>query len=218
MTRNNTNAAAPRNVIIADDHPLVRSALREVIGRFPDLEVAAEADNGIDALGLARSIRPRLLTLDSGMPMASGMEVFTEVRRWSPETAIAVVTGFTAVGHMSEWAAAGPEGLFLKTDDPDELEKGFAIILSGGRFTSQAVTAILGEGDGASTLTARERQVLHLVADGLSNREMAEKLGLSPKTIDRHRTNLMEKIGVHSVAQLLAYALKEGLLDRHHHS
>lgn len=218
MSQETRHADAPRTAIIADDHPLVRSALRSVIDTIPDLDVVGEADNGVDALGLARSVGPHLLVLDSGMPLASGMEVFTEVRRWRPETVVAVVTGFTSSGHLSEWVAAGVDGLFLKTDAPEELERGFTTILSGGVFRSEAVKLRLDDVDQKGELTARERQILHLVADGYSNKEMAEKLGLSPKTIDRHRTNLMEKLEVHSVAQLLAYALKEGLLDRHHQS
>lgn len=206
---------AARGVIIADDHPLVRSALRSVVAGLPNLTVDAEAENGLEAISLAKAHQPRLMTLDSGMPLASGMEVFSEVRRWSPKTAIAVVTGFTARGHLSDWRAATPEGLFLKTDSPDAMRAGLIDVLSGRRHQSAAVRAILSETDAPIDLTQRERQVLHLVADGASNREMAERLGISAKTVDRHRTNLMEKLGVRSVAQLLAYALKEGLLDRH---
>jgi len=159
-------------------------------------------------------MRPNLLTLDAGMPLARGMQVYGEVRRWSPETRIAVVTGFTAAGHLSDWIAADVDGLFLKTCPPEEMAHGFSVVLNGGGYVSKATLSILEGADETENLTGRERQILHLIAEGLTNKEIGERLSVSSKTIDNHRTRLMAKLGVHSVAQLLAYALKEGLLDQ----
>ena len=201
-------------VVIADDHPLVRNALRAIYESLPGVEIAGEAENGIEALALARSVRPAILSLDAGMPLSRGMEVFGEVRRWTPETRVIVVTGFTAVGTLAEWVSAGVEGLFLKTCPPDEMRKGFELVLNGGGYVSKAVLDILRTAPEDKNLTQRERQVLHLVAEGCSNAEIADRLSISIKTVDNHRTRLMAKLEVRSVAQLLAYALREGLLDQ----
>ena len=201
-------------VVIADDHPLVRNALRDILSEIHGVEIAAEAENGVEAIALVKTQMPTLLTLDSGMPLASGMEVYGEVRRWSPDSRIAVVTGFTAVGQLADWVAAGVDGLFLKTCPPEEIRDGFALLLNGGTYYSKAVMATLEGAPDRPKLSVRERQVLHMIAEGRTNAEIAEQLSISPKTVDNHRTRLMAKLDVHSVAQLIAYALKEGLLDQ----
>lgn len=203
-----------RTVVIADDHALVRNALNDILLKIDGVSVVGEAENGVEAIAAAKSLKPDMLTLDSGMPLAQGMEVYGEVRRWAPDTSIAVVTGFTGVGHLADWVAAGVEGLFLKTCSPDQLAEGFSQILNGGTFFSDAVMNLLEGAPEIATLTLRERQILHLVAEGRSNKEIANQLSISPKTVDNHRSRMMGKIGVRSTAQLLAYALKEGLLDQ----
>ena len=203
-----------RTVVIADDHALVRNGLRDILLRLPQTEIVGEAENGLEAISLVKVLTPNLLTLDAGMPLARGMQVYGEVRRWSPDTRIIVVTGFTAAGHLADWVAADVEGLFLKTCPPEEMEHGFSVVLNGGGYISKAALAILEDVAQAENLTARERQILHLIAEGLTNKEIGERLSVSSKTVDNHRTRLMAKLGVHSVAQLLAFALKEGLLDQ----
>ncbi len=200
-------------IVIADDHGLVRGALKDLISDIDGAEIIAETDNGLEAITLARLHRPDLLTLDSAMPLAKGIEVYGEVRRWSPETKIAVITGFAAIGHLADWIDAGVDGLFLKTCGTGELRKGIELILKGGVFVSAAVMQNLESHEVEVSLTARERQILHLIAGGYSNNEIADRLSISPKTVDNHRTRLMAKLNVHSIAQLLSYALKEGLLD-----
>jgi DNA-binding NarL/FixJ family response regulator len=207
------NSSDRHRVVIADDHPLVRNALRAIYQDVPGVEIAGEAENGIEALALAKAVRPTVLSLDAGMPLARGMEVHGEVRRWSPQTRIIVVTGFTGVGTLADWVAAGVDGLFLKTCPPEEMRRGFELVLNGGAHVSKAVLDILKSAPEESGLTQRERQILHLIAEGRSNAEIGERLAISAKTVDNHRTRLMAKLGVRSVAQLLALALKEGLLD-----
>lgn len=203
----------PARVVVADDHALVRTGLKDILRSVEHVDIVGEAENGLEAITLARTLRPDLLLLDSGMPLARGMEAYGEVRRWSPETRIAVVTGFNAVGALADWVAAGVDGLFLKTSPPEEMIKGFGLILKGEGYVAKDVLSILERADATPELSPRERQILHLIAEGCSNAAIAERLSISPKTVDNHRTRLMSKLGAHSVAQLLSHALKEGLLD-----
>lgn len=202
-----------RTAVIADDHAVVRSGLRDMLESLPMLEVVGEASNGIEAIAAGKAHRPTLMTLDAGMPMSSGMEVFGEVRRWSPKTRIVVVTGFTSAGLLADWVAAGVEGLLLKTSEPDTMRRGFSVVLEGGGFIDPGARDAIEHDDARDTLTLRERQVLHLIAAGHGNAEIGERLSISPKTVENHRTRMMAKLDVHSVAQLVAYALREGLLD-----
>lgn len=192
---------------------IVRSALRQVLSEIPGCEIVGEAEDGVQAAALCKREAPTLLTLDSAMPVASGMEILGEVRRSSPGTKVCLVTGIRARGHLAEWVAAGVDGIVFKSCPTDEIRACFASLLDGEPSMSPAVTAMLDDLDPVKKLTSRERQVLHSLARGHSNIEIATRLSISPKTVDNHRTRLMAKLGVHSLAQLLAYALREGLMD-----
>ncbi len=199
--------------IVADDHALLRNGIKNIIASVGDIEVVAEAGDGLEAISLVRQHRPTLLTLDIAMPHAQGIEIYTEVRRWSPDTLVAVFTGLTSVRLLSELVSAGVDGLFMKRGDPQRLADGLPLILSGAKVIAPEIVEFLEANTPAGELTDRERQILSLVASGNSNKEIAERLGVSPKTVDNHRTNLMRKLDVHSVAELLNYALREGYLD-----
>jgi len=202
-----------KTVVIADDHAIVRNGLLDLICKIPDVTVIGQANNGVEAISLGKSLRPDLMTLDAGMPLSNGMEVYGEVRLWSPGTKIVVVTGFTAIGGLADWVAAGVDGLFLKTSEPEELRAGLMLILSGAKYIQKDITESLRDKPARNQLTQRERQILHLVVNGYSNAEIGDRLSISPKTVDNHRSRLMAKLGVHSIAQLVAHALKEGLLE-----
>lgn len=204
-----------RSAIIADDHEIVRAALRGILNEIHDLDVVAEADNGIETIALVKAHRPSLLLLDAAMPLARGVEVFADAKRWSPETRVAVVTGFTSTAMLADWMAAGIDGLFLKSCPPEEMKRGFETILAGGQFVAQAVSEKLAEAATGADITAREREVLSLIASGEQNARIAERLSISPKTVEKHRASLMAKLGVNSVAGLLVHALREGLLDEY---
>ena len=199
--------------IVADDHALLRNGIKNIIASVGDIEVVAEAGDGLEAISLVRQHRPTLLTLDIAMPHAQGIEIYTEVRRWSPDTLVAVFTGLTSVRLLSELVSAGVDGLFMKRGDPQRLADGLPLILRGAKVIAPEIVEFLEANTPAGDLTDRERQILSLVASGNSNKEIAERLGVSPKTVDNHRTNLMRKLDVHSVAELLNYALREGYLD-----
>lgn len=202
-----------RTVVIADDHAVVRSGLRAVLEGLDGIKIVGEAANGIEAITLGKRLQPALMTLDASMPLSRGMEVYGEIRRWSPVTRIAVVTGFTAVGSLADWVSAGVDGLFLKSCPPQEMRRGFEAILGGASYIEAEIESMLKNVSGEDGLSRRERQVLHLVADGHTSADIAERLSISPKTVDNHRTRIMAKLNVHSVAQLIAHALREGLLD-----
>ena len=204
--------------ILADDHEIVRSGLRSALeapgadGR-DGFEIVAEVANGVEAIAALRKHRPDVLFLDVAMPMAGGAEVLIEARRWSADTKVVVFTGISSIGKLSELIQIGVDGLFPKAGSNVEMLSKLPLILSGQRHIADCFHAELERAPKASPLTDRERQVLNLVISGASNPEIAERLGLSPKTVDRHRTSMMRKLDVHSAAQLIAYALREKLID-----
>lgn len=200
-------------VVIADDHALVRNAVRPLLEAIAGVEVIGEADNGIAAIALARSLKPDLLVLDVSMPHAGGMVVIEEVRRWSPATRVAVLTGIGATGTLSQLLDSGAAGVLLKTCEPDELEEGFRTLVGGGSYVARSLRSAVPAGGVVGQLTARERQILSLAAKGRTNADIAGLLNISQKTVDNHRTNLMRKLDVHSIAELVALAAREGLLD-----
>ncbi|MEL7446695.1 MAG: response regulator transcription factor [Pseudomonadota bacterium] len=204
-----------KTAIIADDHAIVRQSLASILDAIGTVQVVAEAENGLETIALVKEHKPDLLLLDAAMPLARGVQVYGEARRWSPDTKVAVVTGFTATGMLADWLAAGVDGLFLKSGTPDEMQQGFTEILAGGKFVSQEVAEKLASEPDREELTAREREVLALIAAGHQNVAIGEKLFISPKTVEKHRASLMSKLGVNSVSALLVHALREGLLDEH---
>lgn len=201
-----------RTAVIADDHALIRQGIRQIL-TSAGLDVVAEASDGLEAIAMIRSHRPALLTLDIAMPYSRGTEVFGEARRWSPETRIIVFSGMTSTGLLSELADAGADAIFLKRDELESFSASIPKVMSGQRILGPGVCDLLDSTTSIETLTARERQILNLVAQGLNNRDIGARLGVSAKTVDNHRTNLMRKVNVHSAAELLALALREGLLD-----
>lgn len=206
------------NAIIADDHAIVRAGLKDALEKpgliEPDgIKVVAEAGDGLTAIAEIRKHRPHLLLLDVSMPMAGGVEVLVEARRWSRETKVVVLTGVSAVGLVSDLIEAGVDGLFSKASDNTEFYQKLPGILRGQRHISEHFLSILEETPKVPVLTDRERQTLNMILAGRSNKEIAEGLGISIKTVDKHRTSLMQKLNVRSVPQLMARALKEGMID-----
>lgn len=207
------NSLGECSAVIADDHAMLRNGIRQILEETGLFTVVGEAEDGLQAISLVRQHQPLLLTLDIAMPLAQGIEIYGEVRRWSPETKIVVFTGMTSVGLLSELITSGVDGLFMKRADPNAMREALPIIMRGGKVIAPEVLALLESNETPDVLTTRERQIVSLVATGASNREIADRLGVSHKTIDNHRTNIMRKLNVHSVAELLSYALREGLLD-----
>lgn len=200
-------------VLIADDHPLVLNSIRTMIGAMEGMEVVAEAGNGLEVVSEARRTRPDLAIIDINMPHANGIDAFIELKRWSPKTRVVVLTGISANSLFAALLDAGVDGLFLKSGQPEALEAGIRKVIKGGRAIADEVRAIV-EQVKTVTLTKRELQVLQAIARGETNVRMADRMNLSPKTVDTHRTNLMRKLGVNSAASLLTEALRAGLIER----
>jgi DNA-binding NarL/FixJ family response regulator len=204
-----------RTVIIADDHAIVRHGTRQILENLPDIDIVAEAENGLETIALVKQHSPDMLVLDAAMPLARGIEVYAEVRRWSPDTSILLLTGFTSLNLLSDWVSAGVDGILLKSCRPDEMREGFLTVLNGARYIAKEVKGQLDRENDTPVLTAREQEVLALIATGHLNVNIAERLSISPKTVEKHRGSLIQKLGVHNVAELMVYALREGLLDEH---
>ena len=206
------NASERLRAVVADDHELVRSAVVELLDEI-GVDVVAEAANGVECVALCKAHEPDLLTLDAGMPVLNGLDAFCEVKRWSPRTNVCLLTGFTAAGRLMQWVTSGVQGLVLKSAEGHELKTTFRKVVEGEVYIAPSVKERLNAATAKTPLTTRELQVLGLIAEGLSNNEVAARLSISPKTVDNHRTRLMQKLGLRGIGQLVAFALREGLLD-----
>ena len=201
----------PTTVVIADDHAFTADGIAAALTEMAGFEVVGVAHNGIEAIMLIKMHRPDCAVLDLTMPGANGLEVFIEARRWSPQTRTAIVTGNPSPAMFAQLVESGIDGIFLKNAAPETICAGIRDMARGKRVIAAEIRTAIGAGK--TGLTAREIEVLHGIARGLSNAQIAEALGISPKTIDSHRTTLMRKMGVHSTATLLVRALKDGLID-----
>lgn len=204
--------------VIADDHQIVRDGLKIALEQPGMVEhngvsVVAEAENGFEALAQVKNHKPDVLILDISMPLAGGAEVVADIKRWSPETRIVILTGVDAPGLICNLLDAGVSGMFSKGADLNELYKQLPIILRGGKYIAEQFVETMERQDRNQNLTDRELQTLNMIIAGKTSKEIAEHMSVSPKTVDKHRTSLMKKLNTHSVAELIAYALREGMID-----
>lgn len=211
--RPDRDAAGRNSVVLADDHGLTRAGIRGLLAEIGGFEIVAEVGNGLEAISAIKRLQPDLAILDIKMPHSNGAEVFVEARRWSPGTRIVILTGISAAAMFRELVEAGVDGLFLKTGAARELAEALPRIMAGTPTIGAAAAALIRDSSASMRLTRRELQVLQAIARGESNPAIAARLGISPKTVDSHRTSLLAKLEVHSTAALVARALREGLLD-----
>ena len=207
--------ASIHSVIVADDHALIRKGIVDMLNAEPGLSVVAQAADGLEAVALVKRHQPDLLTLDIAMPHANGIEVLEEAKRWSPNTRVLILTGLTSHGLIRQAIDAGTSAVLTKLDDGDELLAAIPKVLAGQRIIAPRIQLELDKSSQTLTgsLTGREMQVLHRIASGDGNQAIADRLNISAATVNNHRANIMRKLDVHSVAELLAIALREGLLD-----
>lgn len=205
--------------VIADDHGIVRAGLVTALSQ-PDLisgtkvTVVGQATNGLEAIEVVKRLKPDLLMLDISMPLASGAEILTDLRRWSPNTKIVVLTAITSAGLLSQIVAAGVDGVFAKGSDAETLVKALPVILRGGKVVDPTLVELIREAEPQAALTARERQTLNMVIMGKTNAEIGELMGISARTAEKHRASMMAKLGVRTLPELMAKALQDGLIEQ----
>ena len=199
-------AGAPTRILLADDHPLFRRGLREVLDAEDDLEVVAETGDGAEALDLAEREAIDLAVVDLVLPRMTGAELATELARRRPEVRVIILSAYDGEEHLVSAHRAGVAGYLLKTVGEVEVVAACRAVMRGGSvFPDRA--------DPDVELTPREKQILKLVAEGWSSRRIAEALVISINTVDRHRTNLLAKLGLHDRVELTRYAIRRGLVE-----
>jgi len=199
--------------IIADDHPFIREGVSGLLRSLDDYTVVAEAVDGLELITQIRKHKPDLVISDIAMPHLSGLEAIVEINRWCPDCVIVVLTGLTARGMIGQLDQLNVNGIFLKSDRLDEMRHALPHIMAGRTLRSKSIETMLKDG-ASSAMSGREQQVLMGIARGENNAAIAEKLGISANTVDKHRTNMMRKLNVHSAAELLAVAIRDGLMDQ----
>jgi DNA-binding NarL/FixJ family response regulator len=206
-------------IMLADDHEMVRQGLRAVIEEQRGWEVCGEARTGREAVDKARELKPDIVVMDFTMPELNGMEATRQIRAVLPRTQVLILTMHESEELIPEVLAAGALGYMLKSDAGTELVDAIqSLAAQKPYFTSKVSTMVLKGYLNPATrespvLTPREREIVQLVAEGKSTKEVADKLKISPKTADTHRTNIMRKLNLHSVSELVRYAIRNKLVE-----
>jgi two-component system response regulator NreC len=209
-------------IVLADDHQVVRHGLRVLLEAEPEFNVIGEASDGIEAADMIERLHPDAVVLDLMMPGMNGLEVARQASQRSPNTNVIILSMYTNEAYVLEALRAGAKAYVLKSATSDELIRAIRQAASGGRYLSpplseRAIEAYSRRAEGTAmdpyeTLTAREREVLQLAAEGCTNAEIAARLSISPRTAETHRTNLMRKLGLHSQTDLIRFAIRRGVL------
>jgi two-component system response regulator NreC len=211
-------------ILVVDDHTILRVGLRMMLNAQPDIEVIGEASDGNQAVSEAMRLVPDVILMDIAMPDCNGIEATRQVKRLQPETRILVLTMHENEEYLFQVLRAGASGYILKEAADTELITAIRTVSSGRFYLSPSAQSIMvgdylqrvrsgEERDSYSALTEREREILKLVAEGYTNNQIAERLTISPKTVDTHRTHIMDKLNLHSRAELVKYAMRRGLLE-----
>src|ERR1700761_418417 len=211
-------------VLIADDHGVVRKGLRLLLEQYPELTVVGEAANGREAVALATNLSPQIIILDVAMPQLNGIEAATQILKLNPQAAIIMLTMHADESYLLRALHVGVKGYLLKESAEDDLLAAIHAVAKGKPFFSRAITETLledyvrvlkqeGLSDTYDLLTAREKEVLQLLAEGKTNKEVATLLDVSPYTVESHRTNLMQKLDIHNTAEIVLYAVRKRLVS-----
>ncbi|HEX8997270.1 MAG TPA: response regulator transcription factor [Ktedonobacterales bacterium] len=211
-------------VLLADDHTILRAGLRMMLDAQPDIEVVGEASDGKQALAEAQRLQPDVVLMDITMPEMNGIEATRQVKRALESTRVLILTMHENEEYLFQVLRAGASGYILKEAAGTELITAIRVVFSGRFYMSPSAQSMMvgdylqrvrsgEERDSYSALTEREREILKLVAEGHTNNQIAELLFISPKTVDTHRTHIMDKLNLHSRAELVKYAMRRGLLE-----
>ena len=207
--------------LLADDHTLVRAGIRGLLQGLPGVEVVGEAEDGHEALRLAEALRPDVVLLDIGMPGLNGLEVAGRLATLDPSIRVLILSMHTSEEYVLRALRAGCAGYLLKRSAVSELEVAVRAVARGETYLSPAVSKQVvddyvgrtgGAADPIEALTPRQREILQLVAEGNTSKEIAERLGLSFKTVEAHRAQIMERLGVRDLAGLVRFAVRVGLV------
>lgn len=209
-------------VVLADDHHIVRQGLRALLEREKDMALIGEAADGLQAVDLAESLEPDVLVVDLMMPGLNGLEAARQIRARAPHTRIVILSMYDDPGYVQQALAAGVLGYVLKDSVAEELVDAIRRAVSGERYlsarASEGVEHAFHDGIAGSpkaryeSLTPRERQVMHLAVEGLSSKEIAERLSISPRTVETHRAHILRKLQVKNQSELVRYALRQGIV------
>lgn len=207
-------------ILLADDHALVRQGFRALLAAIADFEVVGEAANGREALRFIRALAPDIALMDISMPELNGLDATAHALREQPQLKVIIVSMHATEAHVIEALRAGAAGYLLKDADAGELERAIRAVARGERYLAPAVSHHVIErfmraepAPAADALSPRQREVLQLIAEGRSTREIAARLHLSVKTVETHRAQLMQRLDIYDVAGLTRYALRIGLID-----
>ena len=210
------------SIVLADDHPVVRRGMRTLLESEPDFSIVGEAGDGLETVRLLERLQPDVLVLDLMMPGLGGLEILRILPHRSPQTRVVVLSMYSSTAFIAEALKNGATGYVLKGCTEENLVRAVREAAAGRRFLSPPVTEIAIDAyiaqakvepfDAHETLTAREREVLQMVAEGKSSPEIAARLHISHRTIENHRANLMRKLGLHNQVELVLHALRHGLI------
>ena len=211
-------------ILLADDHTLMRQGLRKILEERSDWEVVAEAGDGREAVRLALEHKPDVAILDIAMPLLNGIEATSQITRRAPEVRVLILSMYSDEAYILQVLQAGAKGYLLKDSADADLIRAVSAVGKGKSFFSPAVAKVMlddyvrhlaerGITDRYDSLSEREREIFQLIAEGHSNKEMADLLSLSVSTVETHRAHIMEKLDVHSTAEIVLYAVRKGVIS-----
>ena len=214
-----------QRIVIAEDHRILREGLRALISSEPSLDVVGEAEDGRDAIHCVETLTPDLVLMDLSMPRMDGLDAIKEIKKRHPETKVLALTVHKTEEYILAALRAGADGYVLKDATQDELLMAMRSVLGGKSYLSPGASEKVIEGYLESrktlktstswdTLTPREREILKLIAEGYKNRDIADYLFVSVKTVEKHRANLMKKLDLHTTSSLTAFAMEKGLITK----
>jgi DNA-binding NarL/FixJ family response regulator len=210
-------------ILLVDDHQLMRSGVRLMLEREPDISVVGEASDGREAVSLVKTLKPEVVVMDIGMPNLNGIEAALQMTQENPDLAIVIVSMHSDESYVLRALKAGARGYLLKDSAEADLIKAIHVVYAGKSFFSPAVSKVLlddyvrklrrsGTEDAYDLLTPREREILQLIAEGKSNKDIANLLGLSVYTVESHRSNLMGKLNLRGLPELILFAVRRGII------
>jgi DNA-binding NarL/FixJ family response regulator len=212
-------------VLLAEDHQIVREGFRSLLAHEPDIEVVGEAETGRQAVQLTRKLRPAVVVMDIAMPLLNGLEATRQIRKDYPDVRVLILSAHSDDAYVEQVAGLGAAGFLLKQSSSHALATAIREVEKGNTFFSPAIAKRVADRGGKGVdregafkkknnrLSSREIEVLQLIAEGKPNKQVAAELGVSFKTVDKHRQHLMSKLDIHDVAGLTRYAIAEGIIE-----